>query len=56
MGHGTVELALVVALALGLNRVADEDWVAATVALAGGIFLLWLGVQIIPRRRARSWS
>ena len=47
LGHGTVELALVVALALGLNRVADEEWVAATVALAGGIFLLWLGVQII---------
>ncbi len=36
-----------VALALGLDRVLDKDWVAATVALAGGTFLLWLGVQII---------
>jgi threonine/homoserine/homoserine lactone efflux protein len=46
-GHGAIELALVVALALGLDRALDEDWVAATVALAGGAFLLWLGVQII---------
>ncbi len=47
VGHGVIEFALVVALALGLNRVLDEDWVAATVALIGGAFLLWLGTQII---------
>jgi threonine/homoserine/homoserine lactone efflux protein len=46
-GHGATELALVVALALGLNRLLDEEWLTATIALVGGTFLLWLGVQII---------
>jgi threonine/homoserine/homoserine lactone efflux protein len=55
-GHGAIELALVVALALGLERVLDRDWVAAAVALAGGTFLLWLGAQIVrttPRQELR---
>ena len=46
-GHGALELALVTGLALGLDRVLDRDWVVATVALAGGTFLLWLGAQIV---------
>jgi threonine/homoserine/homoserine lactone efflux protein len=47
VGHGVIELALVVALALGLNRLLDEVAVTATIALVGGAFLLWLGAQII---------
>ena len=47
LGHGVIELALVVALALGLNRLLDERWVTATIALVGGTFLLWLGGQVI---------
>jgi len=46
-GHGAIELVLVVALALGLNRLLDEEWLTATIALVGGTFLLWLGAQII---------
>lgn len=46
-GHGALELVLVVALALGLDRVLDEDAVTATIAFVGGAFLLWLGSQII---------
>ncbi len=46
-GHGAIELALVVALALGLNRLLDEEWLTATIALVGGTFLLWLGAQTI---------
>lgn len=46
-GHGAIELALVVALALGLNRLLDEEWLTTTIALVGGTFLLWLGAQII---------
>jgi threonine/homoserine/homoserine lactone efflux protein len=56
LGHGAVELALVVALALGLERALDRDWVAAIVALAGGTFLLGLGVRIVwtaPRQELR---
>ncbi|MEE8347200.1 MAG: LysE family transporter [Dehalococcoidia bacterium] len=47
LGHGVIELALVVALALGLNRLLDEEGVTAAIALVGGTFLLWLGVQVI---------
>jgi len=46
-GHGALELALVVALALGLDRLLDDDAVTATIAFAGGGFLLLLGAQII---------
>jgi threonine/homoserine/homoserine lactone efflux protein len=63
-GHGALELALVVALALGLDRVLDEEAVTATIAFAGGGFLLLLGAQIIrtaPRQElelgaARGWA
>lgn len=54
LGHGTIELALVIGLAQGLNRVLDRDAVSAAVALAGGLFLLWLGLQTVrtaPGRR-----
>ena len=47
MGHGAIELALVVGLALGLNQVFDNDAVAAAIALVGGLFLLWLGWQVV---------
>jgi threonine/homoserine/homoserine lactone efflux protein len=44
IGHGAIELALVVGLALGLNELLDRDEVTATVALAGGLFLVWMGL------------
>ncbi len=47
LGHGAIELALVVGLALGLNQLLDHDAVAAAIALVGGAFLLWLGVNVI---------
>lgn len=46
-GHGLIELLLVIGLALGLNQVLDNDAVTATVALAGGAFLLWLGFRTL---------
>jgi threonine/homoserine/homoserine lactone efflux protein len=46
-GHGAVELALVIGLALGLNQLLDNDAVVAAIAVAGGLFLLWLGWQVI---------
>ena len=46
-GHGAVELALVIGLALGLNQLLEREAVTAAIALAGGLFLLWLGLQVI---------
>jgi len=48
-GHSLIELALVVGLALGLSRFLVEDPVKAGVGIAGGLFLLWMGIHILSR-------
>src|SRR3990172_4629018 len=47
LGHGLIELVLVVGLALGLNELLDRDPVTATTASAAGAFLISLGVRTI---------
>ncbi len=57
LGHGALELAVVAGLALGLSQVLGHDAVAATIAALGGLFLLWLGSQIIrtaPRQELQA--
>ena len=49
IGHSLIELALVIGLALGLSRLLDEDPVMAGVGIAGGLFLLWMGIHIVSR-------
>jgi threonine/homoserine/homoserine lactone efflux protein len=46
-GHGVVEGLLVIGLALGLNQLLDNDTVTASVALAGGAYLVYLGVLTV---------
>ncbi len=48
-GHSLIELALVIGLALGLSHFLIEDPVRAGVGIAGGLFLLWMGIHIISR-------
>ncbi len=48
-GHSLIELALVIGLALGLSRFLTEDPVKAGVGIAGGLFLLWIGLHILTR-------
>lgn len=50
-GHSMIELVLVVGLALGLNQLLDSDTVTATVALAGGTFLVWMGATTALQAR-----
>ena len=50
-GHGAIELVLVVGLALGLDQLLDNDAVTATVALAGGAFLIWMGATTALQAR-----
>lgn len=52
LGHAAIEALLVTALALGLSETLDDDAVTAAVALLGGGFLLYLGLQTV--RAARS--
>ncbi|MDI6858626.1 MAG: LysE family transporter [Dehalococcoidia bacterium] len=55
-GHGLIELALVIGLALGLSEFLDEGLGTAVIALLGGLFLLWMGYQMVrtaPRQELR---
>lgn len=47
LGHGVIEALLVAGLALGLNQLLDRDAVTASVALAGGVFLVWIGLRTV---------
>ncbi|MDO8531479.1 MAG: LysE family transporter [Dehalococcoidia bacterium] len=49
LGHGILELVLVVALALGLRQFLDQRSLVAVVSVLGGLFLVWLGVQLVRR-------
>ena len=46
-GHSLLELPLVIGLALGLSRFLDNDSVKGGIGVAGGIFLLWMGVHML---------
>ncbi|MGQ9571593.1 MAG: LysE family transporter [Dehalococcoidia bacterium] len=52
-GHSLIELALVIGLALGLSRFLEEDAVKASVGIAGGLFLLWMGAHIVSKPSAQ---
>jgi len=45
-GHGILEGSLVVGLTVGLAGLLRLPWVTGTIALVGGLFLLWMGYTI----------
>jgi threonine/homoserine/homoserine lactone efflux protein len=51
LGHGLLELALVVAIISGLGTFLKEGWVVAAVALAGSFILFWMGWGMIRQAR-----
>jgi len=56
-GHALIELALVIGLAVGLERfLQDEGPATAAVALAGGAFLLWMGYGMLRSAPRQSLS
>ena len=48
VGHGLLELALVLALVLGLAPLLKMEPVFVVIALAGSALLLWTGMQPFP--------
>jgi threonine/homoserine/homoserine lactone efflux protein len=55
-GHALIELVLVIGLALGLSKFLDEGLGTAVIALLGGLFLLWMGYQMVrtaPRQELK---
>jgi len=47
LGHGAVEFPLMVLIALGLGQFFQHQAFAATVGLAGGAVLLWMGIGLL---------
>ncbi|WP_232363773.1 LysE family transporter [Desulfogranum japonicum] len=47
LGHGILELALIVALLAGLAPLLNQDKVFITVSVVGGVILLWMGVSML---------
>lgn len=47
LGHGILELALVMAILFGPGQVLTHDGVFTTIALAGGVVLLWMAYGMI---------
>lgn len=54
LGHGVVELALVVALALGLSAFVEQGVGTAVIAVVGGTLLIWMGVALLRSFRSAS--
>jgi threonine/homoserine/homoserine lactone efflux protein len=46
-GHALIELALVVALALGMSEFLGEGKGTAVIATLGGLFLIWMGIEML---------
>lgn len=46
LGHAILELALLIGLMLGLNKVLQADAVMGVIGLGGGLFLVWMGWDI----------
>ena len=47
VGHAVVELPLMLLLVVGVGQVFEQHAVRVTIALIGGVFLLWFGVRML---------
>ena len=46
VGHGLLEITLVVSIAYGLGPFLQNPWVGGFTGLVGGAFLLWMGYRL----------
>jgi len=54
VGHGLVEIPLMVALLFGLGRLLEIAEVAVAVGLAGALVLLWMGIGMVTHLLRRK--
>lgn len=52
LGHGLTEIAITVALILGVSSFMDDIRVRKTIAIVGGCFLAWMGVNMLRKFRS----
>jgi threonine/homoserine/homoserine lactone efflux protein len=51
IGHGIVELPLMIAVYYGVGRLLQLPYTGAAIALVGGLFLLWMGFDMLRSLR-----
>lgn len=56
LGHAATELAMVLLLSIGLSRFLQNSIVAASVGVLGGLYLMWMGVNILRGLRGLTLS
>lgn len=54
LGHGLVEISLVIALIFGLSQLIKVGTVSGIIGIAGGIVLIWMGITTIKRGWRRT--
>ena len=54
LGHGLVELILVIALASGMSQWVGGSIFTKTVAIVGGLVLFWMGIAMVMSVRGQS--
>ncbi len=47
LGHGAVEVPLIIVLYMGASAIFQADWTRITIGLAGGVFLLYMGMGLM---------
>ena len=47
IGHGLVEFPLMVAVFFGIGALLEADYVRITIGIAGGLFILWMGIGML---------
>jgi len=52
LGHGVVEVPLIIAIALGLSIIFKAPWWKFFIGVVGGGFLVWMGIGLIRDRKA----
>jgi threonine/homoserine/homoserine lactone efflux protein len=47
LGHGIVEFPLIFLIFLGFDSLINKPYVRESIGIAGGLFLLWMGIDIL---------
>ena len=56
IGHGLIELPLILLIVFGFDRILNSPAILNTIGLIGGAFLLWMGVSLLGDIRNPNYS
>ena len=56
VGHGIIEIPLIFLIMLGLGTILKIHFVEIAIGLAGGVFLIWMGSQMLRQIRRPDFA